>query len=200
MRRRGRDLRAVDRDDPDLDQPARAHSSSTSPNSPVIACSWRTTKPRDRGVIGRLVGADHPERDVLATAPLDPPRRALPDRIRVDEQRDHHRRIMRRPAMTVGAIARIERGQIHLLNSVEHEPRQVLLRQPLPQARRQQQLLLTITRDEVLRHRRIVLNPPDATPVCATPSAKAALFAPARRSAGARRTQQRAGRRSCSRR
>jgi hypothetical protein len=37
----------------------------------------------------------------------------------------------------------------------------VVLRQPLPQARRQQQLLLAIARNEVLRHPGIVLNPPD---------------------------------------
>ena len=57
---------------------------------------------RDRRVIGRLVGGDHAERDVLATAPLDRPRRPLPDRVGVDATtrpsspdhapRDHARR------------------------------------------------------------------------------------------------------------
>jgi hypothetical protein len=40
------------------------------------------------------------------------------------------------------------------------------LRQPLAQARRQQQLLLAITRQEVLRHPDIVLTPPDGAPLC----------------------------------
>src|SRR5215210_8754541 len=106
------------------------------------------------------------------TSSPDPTRRAHPDRVRVDEQRDHHYRVVRRPAVTVNAIGRDERGEIHLLDSVEHEPRKVLLGQQLAKARRQQQLLLTITRDEVLRHHRIVLNPPDDTRVCATPSAR----------------------------
>jgi hypothetical protein len=52
----------------------------------------------------------------------------------------------------------------------------MLARQPFTKARRQQQLLLTITRDEVLRHREIVLNPPDATAVCATPSAQSSTL------------------------
>jgi hypothetical protein len=66
----------------------------------------------------------------------------------------------------------MKRPQVQLAHRIHDEPRQVLLRQPLTQARRQQQLLLTITRDEVLRHHRIVLNPPDATPVCATATAR----------------------------
>src|SRR5215211_988094 len=70
---------------------------------------------------------------------------------------------MRRATPSIVAVAGMKRRQIHLGDRVEHEPRQVPLRQPLTQARRQQQLLLAITRDEVLRHHRIVLNPPDAT-------------------------------------
>jgi hypothetical protein len=61
-------------------------------------------KPRDRGVIGHLVGGDHPKRDVLNARPLDAPRRALPTRIRVQQQRDHHRRIVGRSAVTIRAI------------------------------------------------------------------------------------------------
>ena len=61
-------------------------------------------KPRDRGVIGDLVGRDHPKRDVLHTRPLDAPRRALPTRVRVHQQRHHHHRIMRRTTVTIRAI------------------------------------------------------------------------------------------------
>ena len=55
--------------------------------------------------------------------------------------------------MAVGAVLAIELAQIHLLNRLDHEPRQVILRQPLTQRRRHQKRLLTITRDEVLGHR-----------------------------------------------
>jgi hypothetical protein len=46
----------------------------------------------------------------------------------------------------------------------------VALRQPLAQARRQQQLLLAITRDELPRHPGMVLIAPDGTPLYATAS------------------------------
>src|SRR5690348_255774 len=61
--------------------------------------------------------------------------------------------------------ARVKRG-----DGVDHEPREVPLGQPLAQARRQQQLLLAITRDEVLRHPEMVLTAPDGPPIHATAS------------------------------
>jgi len=64
---------------------------------------------------------------------------------------------MRRPPVPVGAISGIERGQIELSDGIDNEPREVIPRQPLAQARRQQQLLLAITRQEVLRHAGILL-------------------------------------------
>ena len=187
MGRRRRELRAIDRDNANLDQAAaraqRQHLAEQAGDRRLVT----DPEARDRRVIGRLVGGDHAKRDVLVAAALDRARRAHPDRVGVDEQRDHHRRIMRRPTPAVVAIARNKRRQVHLGDRVEHEPREMLLGQPLTQARRQQQLLLAITRDEVLRHHRIVLNPPDATPVYATPSARSDSRSAGDRSAGSRR-------------
>jgi hypothetical protein len=59
----------------------------------------------------------------------------------------------------------IERLEIHLLNRVDHEPREVPFRQPLADVGRQQKRLLTITRDESLRHRGILFNRPDESTV-----------------------------------
>jgi hypothetical protein len=67
-----------------------------------------------------------------------------------DEQRDHHRRIMRRRAMTIHPVTRVERVEIKISDRLRARTRQVPLRQPLPQDRRQQQLLITITSKEVL--------------------------------------------------
>ena len=47
------------------------------------------------------------------------------------------------------------------VDGVEDEPREMVLGQPLAQARRQQQLLLAIAPDEVLRHPDMVFSPPD---------------------------------------
>ena len=128
-------------------------------------------KARDRRVIGHPVRSDHTVGDVLNTLTLDHPRRPLPPRIPIEQQRDHHRRIVRRPAMAIEAIDAKEPRQIHLLDRVQHKPRQMALRQPLPKARRQQQHLIAITLDEVLRHTDSLLNPPDVIPIYATATA-----------------------------
>jgi hypothetical protein len=95
----------------------------------------------------------------------------------VQQQRDHHRRIVRRPAMPVIAIVRIKRPQIELRDGIDHTPRQVALGQPLAQTRRQQQLLITVTRDEVLRHPGILLIAADGTPLLQQPPWKASAVA-----------------------
>jgi hypothetical protein len=69
--------------------------------------------------------------------------------------------------MTIGPISAIERRQIHLGHRVDHKPRQMIGRQPLPHVRRQQKSLLTATFDEILRHPGMLLARPDR-PVCAT--------------------------------
>jgi hypothetical protein len=109
-------------------------------------------------VIGHLVRADHARCHILDAAPLDPPRRPLTDRVAVEQQRHHHGRIMRRPPVPVGAIGGLERRKIDPRHGVNHKPREVILRQPLAQAQRQQQILLAITRQEILRHAGIVLS------------------------------------------
>jgi hypothetical protein len=68
---------------------------------------------------------------------------------------------MRRATMPIRPIRTIERRQIHLLQSIQHEPRQMVLRQPIPRARRHQRTLITITRQKVLGHPQILLNQSD---------------------------------------
>ena len=144
LRRVGVHLRAVDRDHPDLDHPGPCaqpeHAAEEVGDRVLVALA----KPGDGGVIGDLVGRDHPKRDVFYAGPLDAPRRALPARVRVHQQRDHHRRIVRRPPVTIGPIGVIERRELELFNTCQDEPRKVILRQPIAQARRHQQDLLTL--------------------------------------------------------
>jgi hypothetical protein len=128
---------------------------------------------RDRRVIGNLVRRDHTKGDVLAAAPLDPATGALAERIRVQQQRHHHPGLERRPTPTVLPVGVVERAQLDLVDRVEHEPRQMILGQPLAQAWRQQQLL---NRDRTGRSseppgtsgredtQRIVLASPDDKP------------------------------------
>ena len=75
-------------------------------------------------------------------------------------------RRMRRAAVAVPTVSGVERRQIHAGDRVEHEPREVILGQPVAQRRRHQQHLIPITRQEVLRHPGIVLIAPDRPPLC----------------------------------
>jgi hypothetical protein len=115
-------------------------------------------EPRDRCVVRPLLGRQDPERDVLLAGPLDRPRRSNPARVRVEQPADHHRRVIGGPAATVAAIRAIERLQSHLRDGVDHEPHEVVLRQPVADIRRHQKRLLAITRDEALAHHEIVLT------------------------------------------
>jgi hypothetical protein len=148
----GAELGAVDGDRPDPDHPGllahREHLHEQFGERLSVALA----KPADRGVVWGPVGRDHPERDVLQAAPLDLTRRALPDRVRVEHQRDHHARIVRRTATPIRPVLAIKRGQIKPLDDIEQIPRQMPRRQPLPHTRRHQEILLAITRQEALGH------------------------------------------------
>jgi hypothetical protein len=98
MRRRRSDLRPIDRHDPHLHQArlgAQPQHAAEQLADPVLVAG---AEPGDRGVVRHLISRDHPEGNVLAAAPLDPPRRAHPHRVGVDQQRDHNRRLVRRAA------------------------------------------------------------------------------------------------------
>ena len=148
-----RDRAAVERHQPDRRQPGlraqRQHLGEGGRQGTLVAHA----KARDRGVIGGAVGADHPKRDVLGAAALDGARGALADRVGVHQQRQHHGRLMGRAAPAVLAVVGVEGAELQRLDRVDYEPGQVILGQPLAQARRQQQFLLAIAREEVLGHR-----------------------------------------------
>jgi hypothetical protein len=93
---------------------------------------------RDCRMIRRPIGGNHPKRHAIDAAVLDLVRRPHPLPVRVAHHRGHHRRVIRRLTMPIAAIGPIERGQIQLLERIEHKPRQMADRQPLPQGQRQQ--------------------------------------------------------------
>jgi hypothetical protein len=94
-----------------------------------------------------------------ATSTVSSPTHCCDDRL----SRGHQRRVVRRAAMTIRPIRGIERRQIHRRDRVDHEPRQMIRRQPFPHVRRQQKTLLTATFDEVCGMPGMVLAPADGT-------------------------------------
>jgi len=56
---------------PAFDRVAALASFKDSTRNPARACSWRTRYPRDRDMVGGLVGGEHSEGNVLDTSSLD---------------------------------------------------------------------------------------------------------------------------------
>ena len=164
------DLRAVDRDDADLGEPAaraeREHLAEQARDRLLMALQ----EPRQGRVIRPLLRRQHPKRDVFLTGALDHARGPDPARIGVKQQRDHHRRVIRRPAAPIDPVGGIESVEVHLRDGVDDEPREVLLGQPRADVRRHQERLLAITRDKALSHARNRLKPPGQHPTYATAS------------------------------
>ena len=146
------DLRAVDGNHRDVDEAtldAEAQDLAKHARQRVLVA---LTEPRDRRVIRDLMGGDDAKGNVFLAGPLDRPRRPSPARVGVEQQRDHQRRLKRRAAVPVSAVSRIERGQVHVRNGVDDQPREVPLGQPLADVRRQQERLPAVSREEVLSH------------------------------------------------
>jgi hypothetical protein len=112
-----------------------------------------STVTADRRVVGALVGADHPEGDVLPAAALDRARGALADRVGVDEEGDHHLRVVS-GGVAVRSVGGVEGLEVELVDRLDHEPREVIGGQPVAQVGWQQQRLVTVAREEVLSHAR----------------------------------------------
>src|ERR1035441_9658666 len=75
MRRCGRDLRAVDRDNTDLHQPGLRTQPQHLGEQVTDRGLMTHAKPGDRRVIQWLVRGDHPKRHILPATPLNPSRR-----------------------------------------------------------------------------------------------------------------------------
>ena len=148
----GGELGPVERDEPERAQT----SPRTEPEDLAEQVGERRlvlgAEASDRGMVGPLVRRDDPVGDVALAQAFDPSARALPGRIGVQEQRHHQRRVVGGCAPAVITVARVDRGEVDLLDHVENEPRQVVRRQPVPQRRWHQVLLIALDGPEVLAH------------------------------------------------
>jgi len=118
----------------------------------------------DRRVIGSQVAGDDAVGDVLDAGALDPARGAVAARVRVEQQSDHHRRLIGRPAPPVIAVIGIESRKIQLADRIEHRPHQMPLRHPIAQRRPHQEHLVSITTDEPRAHAARLPPEPDELP------------------------------------
>jgi hypothetical protein len=109
-------------------------------------------EPRDRRVIRNILSTRHPERYIHRAQPFDLPRRPHLAGIRIHQQRDHHVRIERGPALTRPCPPRMQHRRVQLPDRVDQKPHQMITRQPLSHVRRQQEPLTTINRPIRIRH------------------------------------------------
>jgi hypothetical protein len=164
----GVELRAVDRKQFDCRQAGVGAERQHRPEEFGERLLMAAAKARDRRVVGALVGGHDAHRDVLQAGALKCARGAPAGRVAVEQERDHQLRVVGCTAVAVLAVAGVEGLEIELLDRRQDEPGEVVLRQPLAQARRHQQLLVAVAGQEVLRHRWIVESGPDGVGVCAT--------------------------------
>ena len=104
-------------------------------------------KARDRVVVGVTVRRDEANPDVAVRRPLDPTAGEDPVGVAVDQQRQHHPRVILRRARA--AMVHLEGAQIDTLHRLDHEVPQIIRREPVPQIGRKQKRLVPITLDEV---------------------------------------------------
>ncbi len=93
-------------------------------------------KVRNRVVVRVRIGGDETKRNRVVGGPLNATTRELARRVTIEQQRQQHRRRVRRFASTGKAY--LQRAQIQLLHRIHHEARQMVLRQPVLHRRRQQ--------------------------------------------------------------
>ncbi|HWL74812.1 MAG TPA: hypothetical protein VNQ74_13165, partial [Burkholderiaceae bacterium] len=96
----------------------------------------------DAGMIRLLVTRQHPKPHIVVAGLLELARRHLAHAVPVEQQLDHHLRMVRRLAASVPCFVRFQdRGKIQLIDNVADIQRQMIVRQPLPQIRWQEQQL-----------------------------------------------------------
>jgi hypothetical protein len=109
-------------------------------------------EPGDGRMIGTQAAGDHAVAHI-ANAPLfDHPAGPLALAVGVEQQRDHHLRIKRRPAVPIGPVAAAELTQVQGGHRIQHHEHQIVFGQPLAHVHRQQQRLITLRVQKILRH------------------------------------------------
>jgi hypothetical protein len=90
-------------------------------------------KPRDRHVVGELVGGRHAEGDVFLAAAFELPGGAHPDGVGVQQHAEQQLGVVGGVAVPVGAVRPVEGCQVELVDHVEDEPGQVAFGEPVAQ-------------------------------------------------------------------
>src|ERR1035437_5108237 len=138
----------------------------------------RLPKAGDRIVIGVLVRRQVPERYVFMGRTFDLPRTNHSPAVAVQQHPHHHRRVVGRHSSSIlTSVDRHDLGQVQFVGYLSDEARQMILRQPVLQRRREKEDLVQVAGAEALAHTTSV---PDSgtfahgnVPVCPRPNRQA---------------------------
>ncbi|HLI16560.1 MAG TPA: hypothetical protein VKV23_10995 [Acidimicrobiales bacterium] len=111
-------------------------------------------------MIGEESRADHSEGDVDVPGALDLASAAHPEAVGVDDKGDHRLWVMGCAAPAIGSVVGVEGLNVHLVDAVEDEPREVIFWEPVGDRRREQLELIAFWGDEVVGHFPIVVIAP----------------------------------------
>ena len=114
QRRVGLHLRSVQRHQPQPDQPHLAAQLQHLQEHALHPSGMPLPKPRNHGVVRRLVADDKPVTGVAPAQPLDHPARSHPVAVGVDQQRQNHRR------PKIKALAQREKAEIFFGDARSH--------------------------------------------------------------------------------
>ncbi len=145
---------AIQGDQPQADQAGGGAQLQRLDQEPGQGLFVADSEPGDSDVVGGAVAAQDAVGDVLVAAPFDLAGGADPGAVGVQQHGQQHPGLIRGPAVSVSSIRLEERAEVELVDHVEHEPGQVVGRQPVTQVGWEQEGLVAVTGTEVVGHGR----------------------------------------------
>ena len=143
----GVDFRAVEPDRPHVQHAHLARQQQHLNEQPLDLLEKSSPERRNRVMVGMIVSRNEAERHRVIGRPLQLAARKYARRIAVNQNAQKHSRMIRRGSRA--AITAAHCAKVEPVDHLHHEARQMLLRQPLVNRRRQQEPGLPIDRAEV---------------------------------------------------
>jgi hypothetical protein len=148
----GGQLGAVQGHGAQADQPGRGTQAQGLDQQPGQGLLVADPETGQRHMVGSGVGGQDAEGDVLVAAPFDLAGGTNPGAVGVQQHGQQHLGVVGGPAVPVRPIGAEERGQVQLVDHVEHEPGQMICRQPVPEVGWEQECLVTAAGKKVVGH------------------------------------------------
>jgi hypothetical protein len=145
-------LGAVQRDGAKADQPGGGAQPQRGDQEAGQRLLVADPEPRDGHMVGRGVGGQNPEGDVLDAAALDLPGGPHAKAIGVQQHAEQQLGVVGGVAVPVVAVGPVEGRQVELVDHVQDEPGEVAGGEPVAQVGWEQERLVAVAAQEVVGH------------------------------------------------